>query len=510
MRKVTLAIAMLPLLASAPVLAQTGDPGANQYSQQVCNLARQNAQSYSKILQLRDKMVKIHRDNEARFQALEKGKGGGQNRVSVGSTAILDDAMRGGGASAQNGGYQSPGMIQELVRNLTGKIEDVDAQIAFTDNQLQKSQEDNEFRFEELEKKNGVASPAANKAGQPAAAPAPGADLCAQGAGDPASMADTLGMRAEAMNFQILEMQDQMQKMQEEYEQRFQFLETGKRADTGDRPGNGGGAGDGSALASAGSSGNLGQNTYDGGTAGNPDAGVSADAGQDGSISDRTPAQEAPQTAQSGAIGADSLATGTTGPGAPTQGGPQRGEPPQTLGSIRFDSSGNVIGDSLNAAPRPVEQGGLPGGQGSTGQGNAQNGTAVASLPSGDNPNTLYQASYQYLMSGDYKAAESGFRQHVKRYPADPQTAEARFWLGESLYGQARYPEAATVFIDTQRDYPDSRRAPENMFKLGMTLEKMDNHDVACATFEQIPQRYPKAAPAILKRVAEERTRVKC
>jgi hypothetical protein len=31
MRKVTLAIAMLPLLASAPVLAQTGDPGANQY-----------------------------------------------------------------------------------------------------------------------------------------------------------------------------------------------------------------------------------------------------------------------------------------------------------------------------------------------------------------------------------------------------------------------------------------------------------------------------------------------
>ncbi len=75
-------------------------------------------------------------------------------------------------------------------------------------------------------------------------------------------------------------------------------------------------------------------------------------------------------------------------------------------------------------------------------------------------------------MSGDYKAAETGFREHVKRYPADPSTAEARFWLGESLYGQGRYPEAATVFIDTQRDYPDSKRAPENMFKLGMTLEK--------------------------------------
>ncbi|MCY1372885.1 tol-pal system protein YbgF [compost metagenome] len=113
-------------------------------------------------------------------------------------------------------------------------------------------------------------------------------------------------------------------------------------------------------------------------------------------------------------------------------------------------------------------------------------------------------------MSGDYKAAETGFREHIKRYPADPTTAEARYWLGESLYGQSRFPEAATVFIDTQRDYPDSKRAPENMFKLGMTLEKMDNHDVACATFKQIPDRYPNAAPAILKRVTDERTRIKC
>ncbi len=79
---------------------------------------------------------------------------------------------------------------------------------------------------------------------------------------------------------------------------------------------------------------------------------------------------------------------------------------------------------------------------------------AVASLPTDDNPNSLYQAAYQYLMSGDYKAAEAGFREHVKRYPADPMTAEARFWLGESLYGQGRYPEAATLFIDTQRGIP--------------------------------------------------------
>lgn len=483
MRKVTLAIAMLPLLASAPVLAasvssqagiqlaQVGAPGGDQFSQQICNLAHQNAQSYARILQLRDKMLKIQRDNEARFQALEKGRGGAQKQISVGSTAILDDAMRDSGAGGGQGGYQSPGMQQELVRNLTGKVEDVDAQISFTDNQLQKTQEDNEFRFEELEKKNGVTSPSSSSASQPApAAASPGTDLCAQGMGNPAGIADALSARAEAMNFQILEMQDQMQKMQEANENRFQFLETGKRADTDVQRAD-------TSLADAGSSQDNNGNLVNGVSEG------------------------ASQSAANQSSGADSVAIGSN-----PQGGPARGEPPQTLGSIRFDANGNVIGETLDATPRTVQPGVAPGAA----TGGTAAGDAVASLPTDDNPNSLYQASYQYLMSGDYKAAETGFREHVKRYPADPNTAEARFWLGESLYGQGRYPEAATVFIDTQRDYPDSKRAPENMFKLGMTLEKMDNRDVACATFAQIPERYPKAAPAILKRVADERSRAKC
>ncbi len=474
MRKVTLAIAMLPLLASAPVLAasvssqagvqvaQAGAPGGDQFTQQMCNLAHQNAQSYARILQLRDKMLNIQRDNEARFQALEKGRGGGRGQVPLGSTAILDDAMRGGsGGSGMNGGYQSPGMQQELMRTLTGKIEDVDAQISFTDNQLQKMQEDNEFRFEELEKKNGVTAP--SSAGSGAAAPAaasPGADLCAQGMGNAAGIADALGARAEAMNFQILEMQDQMQKLQEDYETRFQALESGKRADA---------------------------------------AGEQGSEGAAEMFPSPLPRRRRQVSLRRRFHGCwfERAHTGRTGA--------RRTAANARLHSFRRQWQCN----RRNASGRPrAPQAGitLSGGE----QSASAAGDAIASLPTDDNPNSLYQASYQYLMSGDYKAAETGFREHVKRYPADPDTAEARFWLGESLYGQGRYPEAATVFIDTQRDYPDSKRAPENMFKLGMTLEKMDNRDVACATFGQIPERYPKAAPAILKRVADERSRAKC
>ncbi len=201
------------------------------------------------------------------------------------------------------------------------------------------------------------------------------------------------------MNFQILEMQDQMQKMQEANENRFQFLETGKRADTDIRQ-----AGGDTSLADAGSSQDNNGNLVNGVSEG------------------------ASQSAANQSSGADSVAIGSN-----PQGGPARGEPPQTLGSIRFDANGNVIGETLDATPRTVQPGVAPGAA----TGGTAAGDAVASLPTDDNPNSLYQASYQYLMSGDYKAAETGFREHVKRYPADPNTAEARFWLENRFTAKA-------------------------------------------------------------------------
>lgn len=42
--------------------------------------------------------------------------------------------------------------LQEQVRNLTGKLEELNFQILQMQEQMRKIQEDNEFRFEELEK----------------------------------------------------------------------------------------------------------------------------------------------------------------------------------------------------------------------------------------------------------------------------------------------------------------------------------------------------------------------
>ncbi|EKF19071.1 tol-pal system protein YbgF [Nitratireductor pacificus] len=254
-----------------------------------------------------------------------------------------------------------------------------------------------------------------------------------------------LNGRVEELNFQILQMQDQLRRMMEDNEFRFQELEK-----------QGGGA-----------------------------------AGAD------TPQQrsEAPRPPSGAAGGTDQTAGADT---APT-----RGEPPQTLGSVRFDANGNIIGGEAGA-PVDLIQPGQPSQPG------ASQGSDVAALPSADTPEELYRNSYEFILSGDYKTAEAGFRDHIERFPADGRTADAHFWLGEALLGQDRYRDAAEVFLRASRDYPNAKKAPDMLLKLGISLAAMNQRDVACVTYREIGQKYPNASGSLQERVKQEQALAGC
>ena len=281
--------------------------------------------------------------------------------------------------------------------------------------------------------------------------------------------------KVEELNFQVLKMQDQMQKMQDDNEFRFQQLEKGSGATAGSSKK--------SELS--------------------PPAAprVATTSGQQAPA----PAQPTPpQVAQPARPAAED--------------GQGLGTPPRALGTISLDANGNVINSSVNpdapaAAPAPAA-GSLqraPSVAGSPSGGSGSNaGARVAALPQTDNPNVLYKQAYDLLLSGDYASAEAGFREHIKRYPADPQTADARYWLGESLFGQQRYSEAAQVFLDTHRDYPKARTAAEDLLKLGMSLSKLGNRAVACATLKEVGVEYPNAPAAVQDKVAAERASSGC
>lgn len=276
-----------------------------------------------------------------------------------------------------------------------------------------------------------------------------------------------LNGRVEELNFQILQMQEQLRKMQEDNEFRFQELE--------------GGSGSGKKT----------------------EAAPAAQEMRQAQANPASASRSAPP-ARPGDPVSDVIASADPSivPPADVPGGGEL--QPKTMGTITFDQDGNVVGGNvgdqivIDADPNGTVQ--QPG---------ADN-TVVAALPKTDDPETLYRDSYQYILSGQYATAEAGFSDHINRFPNDARAADANFWLGESQLGQRKYREAAETFLAASKAYPKSKKAPDMMLKLGVSLVGLDQRRIACATFAEIGKRYPDASKTMRQRVQQEQAAASC
>ncbi|QQM31813.1 tol-pal system protein YbgF [Martelella lutilitoris] len=122
----------------------------------------------------------------------------------------------------------------------------------------------------------------------------------------------------------------------------------------------------------------------------------------------------------------------------------------------------------------------------------------------------FYNVAYNLILSGDYQQAEDAFGEFVLSYPNSPLIPDASFWLGESMLAQQKFNEAAKTFLNAYKAYGTSDKAPEMLLKLGQSLAGMDNKDAACATFAEVPVRYPDAARAVLDKASAELTANGC
>jgi tol-pal system protein YbgF len=269
-----------------------------------------------------------------------------------------------------------------------------------------------------------------------------------------------LNGRIEEMSFQLLQMQETIRKAQEDNEFRFQELEKG-----------------GGASAGGGSSKPM-------------------------KKSEAVVPPPADQTAQGGDDVARTIQAtrgAETAPSADVPANDGLGQPPKQLGSIDFDPSGKPVGGSVNQGAE-VGSGPLPDVDGSRSSQTASLGSEA----------DQYKAAYGHVLSGDYSTAEQEFTQYIAQYPASARAADANFWLGEALYSQGKFNEAAKTFLDAHKRYGSSEKAPEMLLKLGMSLAALDNTETACATLREVSKRYPKASRAVITKVASEQKRLAC
>jgi tol-pal system protein YbgF len=263
-----------------------------------------------------------------------------------------------------------------------------------------------------------------------------------------------LNGRVEEMSFQLLQMQEQMRKTQEDNEFRFQELEKSS-----------GGVSAAPSVAAAPAAGSK----------KNDEIGRLIEPSSSG----------APAGASNGAVSST----------APAE---------TTLGSIEMDSRGAPVRATANNAGRNSSA--LPGVDLGSRPATPES-TKTASLGT---ESDAYRAAYNHVLSGDYPLAETEFTRYLQAYPSSTRAADANFWLGESQFSQGKYNESAKTFLNAHQAYGTSAKAPEMLLKLGMSLAALDNRETACATLREVPKRYPNAARAVLGKVTSEQKRLSC
>jgi tol-pal system protein YbgF len=126
-----------------------------------------------------------------------------------------------------------------------------------------------------------------------------------------------------------------------------------------------------------------------------------------------------------------------------------------------------------------------------------------------ESPEALYEHSNESLLRRQFGEAEQGFRGFLDKYPDHNLAGSAQYWLGETYYTQGDYRQAAQNFLAGYKDYPKSRRAPDSLLKLGMSLNKLGQSQQACASFGAVGGQFPNAVD-VKKRAQAEFKRAGC
>jgi tol-pal system protein YbgF len=289
----------------------------------------------------------------------------------------------------------------------------------------------------------------------------------------------SLNGKIEELNFIILQLQEELRKMQEDNEFRFQEIEQR----SGIEPKSGGSA-------------------------------VGGIRRQSGAEEGTAPPQQqvAPENqAAAGGQAIEEQDTVRTIDGVEIfedKPGQQESGEPQPLGKLVFDGNGNLIDSSIE---KPLDLTKPPGSQDQIGTVLQQQQQQAALGPDpAQAADQAYDLGYTYLQAGDYRHAANSFREFVRDYPKHAKIAEARFWLGESLLAMKKYDEAAKVLLETHKQYPNARLAPQTLLKLGVSLAGMNQRELACATFAEVYKKYPKASESVRAKVAAEQKAANC
>ena len=139
----------------------------------------------------------------------------------------------------------------------------------------------------------------------------------------------------------------------------------------------------------------------------------------------------------------------------------------------------------------------------------APNPNAVASLAPGGTRDE-FNNNLDLYRQGQLDSAATGFKSFLDKYPRDRQVPDVVYYLGETYTKLGRHREAAEQYLRLSTDFSKAPRAPDALLRLGMELSALGVREQACATYQEVTRRYPAATPDLRLSVDREMKRARC
>ena len=95
-----------------------------------------------------------------------------------------------------------------------------------------------------------------------------------------------------------------------------------------------------------------------------------------------------------------------------------------------------------------------------------------------------------------FAEARAAFQQVFDAEPSGELADNALYWIGETYFAAGDYPNAMKYYERVTKEYGETNKAPDALFKTGLAFEKSGDLAMARRAFDECIRRYPYSTPA--------------
>jgi tol-pal system protein YbgF len=122
---------------------------------------------------------------------------------------------------------------------------------------------------------------------------------------------------------------------------------------------------------------------------------------------------------------------------------------------------------------------------------------ALILAPPGESADELYEKALQTIRDKQEPAAgRELMTTFLRRYPTDPRTVNAAYWIGETHYAEKDYEKAVLQFEEVAQKYGDDPKVASALYKQALAFDALKDRKSARVVMKKVIERFPLAEEA--------------